>query len=128
MAMIKQKKPGNLTKQAVQPQRGGDYNTEAHTNTHHMDKKAGNAFGAVNDSAPMDYRTKTHAEGAMSEPVANVPHPSLASKSFSGSAHQVGKNAPAPKGAHSVAPYAAHQRAGVLRHSGHPGAHRVGKR
>ena len=135
MAMKKQQGPGNLTRNASQPKPGGDYNTEAHTERHHTPAKDGQAFGKVNDSAPMDYVRKTQAEGATNNPVANqgggranigmAEHHAMPNQLSGG--HLVGTPVSPARGADGFG-YAAHQRSGVLRTSGHKGAHRVGKR
>ena len=102
----------------------GQYDTEAHTARHHTPSKDGQAFGKVNDTAPMDYTRKTQAEGATNQPVAAIP---TNSPGFGSTAHRVGASAPKPAGADGYG-HAAHQRSGVLRTSGVKGAHRVGKR
>lgn len=138
MAMNKQPKPAtNLTKNASQPTPGGDYNKSAHSDRFHTHSKDGQAFGKVNDSAPMDYTRKTQAEGAHNNPVANqgggrgnigMAQHHAAPNNLSGSGHVVGSLAFPAKGAHNIGGHAAHQRSGVLRNSGSKGAHRVGKR
>ena len=136
MAMKKQTGPGNLTKNASQPKRGGDYSKEAHTERAHMHTKDGQVFGKPNDSAPMDYVRKTQAEGATNQPVAGgiggrgnigMAEHHAAPNNLSGSGHLVGSLTYPAKGADGYG-HAAHQRSGVLRTSGHKGAHRVGKR
>ena len=125
MAMKKQMKPaaGLATAKSQVKPGAKDYDTSAHTKRHHEDSKDGQAFGKVNDTAPMDYTRKTNAEGAKSEPVMGIDAPR---SMMNAAGKHVGASVPA-SGAHGFG-HAAHMRSGPLRNSGHPGAHRVGKR
>ena len=114
----------NLTKNASQPKRGGDYDKSAHGSSYHEQHGDGQAFGKVNATAPMDYVRKTNAEGAKSQPVGGIDAP----RSMMGQASAcVGSQVPAHN-AHSIGGHTAHKRSGPLRMSGVAGAHRVGKR
>jgi hypothetical protein len=123
MAMKGVHKPqSNLTRNASQPHPGGDYDKSAHTDGHHG--KHGSATGHRRDNAPMDYVRKTRAEGAKSQPVAG--HPGNTNVGM-GAPHCVGSTSHPARGADGFGCHA-HGRGGVLRYSGHPNAHRVGKK
>lgn len=108
------------TKHVAQPKpktNPGSYDTTAHTDGAHGTKGAVGQPGDI----PLIQNTKTRAEGATPPVAANQP---TAQSYASGSgSHQF----PRTSGAHSFG-HPAHCRSGALRHSGHSGAHRVGKR
>jgi hypothetical protein len=106
------------------------YNKDAHTHKHHG--KGGEAVGHVGDNEPMGYHGQLQGEGRVNKPFAHNQghhttkigfadhhhHPVGEAHSFRGSGHD---------GTHGFG-HSSSQREGPHRLSGHPNAHRIGRR